>query len=104
MGRIVIVAYKPFPGKEEELDQLMKEHVNILRKEGLATDRESILMKSEDGTVIEVFEWVSKDAIDMAHTNTNVLKMWDDYSKVCEYIPISDIKESSELFSEFSVF
>ena len=31
--RIVIVAYKALPGKEEELRALMKTHVEILKKE-----------------------------------------------------------------------
>ena len=33
--RIVIVAYKALPGKEEELRALMKTHVEILKKEEL---------------------------------------------------------------------
>jgi hypothetical protein len=34
---IIIVAYKPKPGKEAELQQLTREHVPLLRSEGLAT-------------------------------------------------------------------
>jgi len=41
MGRIVLVGYKPKPGKESELEALMKTHLPILREEGLVTDRES---------------------------------------------------------------
>ncbi len=102
MGVIVIVGYKPKVGKENALDELMKAHVPRLRKEGLATDRESVLMKSKDGTVLEVFEWVSKDAIEEAHSNPEVLKMWGEYSEVCEYTPISKLEETSDLFAEFS--
>ena len=60
MGEIVVACYKPKPGKEAALDQLMKTHVEILRIEGLATDRKSIVMKAKDGTVVEVFEWKSQ--------------------------------------------
>ena len=35
MGRITIVAYKPKPGKAEELKELAKTHVTRLKKEGL---------------------------------------------------------------------
>ena len=56
LGKIVIACYRPKPGKAAALDRLMKTHVNILRNEGLATDRKSIIIKAGDGTVLEVFE------------------------------------------------
>jgi hypothetical protein len=55
-GRIVIVAYKPFAGKEKKLDALMKMHVEILRQEGLVTERDPVMMRAADGMVLEVFE------------------------------------------------
>ncbi len=104
MSRTVIVAYKPKPGKEKQLDRLMKDHVPRLRKEGLATDRQSILMKAKDGTVVEVFEWKSKEAIESAHTNQAVLKMWEEFADVCEFVPVATLEEASEMFSEFASF
>lgn len=101
MERIVIVGYKPFPNKNQELKKLMTNHWQILYKEGLVTNRKSILMESKDGTIIEVFGWKSKEAIDSAHRNPVVQKMWKEYSEVCEYIPISEIDKSLEIFSEF---
>lgn len=101
MERIVIVVYKPFPGKEFELKKLIKNHWNILHKEGLVTNRKSIICKSNEGTIIEVFGWKSKEAIEQSHSNEVVQKMWDEFSKVCDYIPISEVKESLNLFSEF---
>lgn len=100
-GRIVIAGYKPKPGKEEQLEKLMGTHLARLRKENLVTDRESIVMKSEDGTILEVFEWKSHEAIESAHSNPEVQKMWAEYSEVCEYVPVSHAKEVSELFSNF---
>ncbi len=102
MERIVIVAYKPFPGKEDDLKNLMNSHWDILHAEGLVTDRKSIICEAKGGTIIEVFGWKSKEAIELAHSNKAVQKMWEEYSKVCEYIPINDVKESENLFSEFS--
>lgn len=79
----------------------MPTHVATLRGEGLATSRAPILMRAKDGTVIEVFEWVSQEAIDRAHTNPVVLAMWERYGQVCEYIKIGDVPEASEMFSGF---
>ncbi len=101
MVRIVIACYKPKPGKEAELDKLMETHVGRLRSEGLVTDRESIIMKSKSGTVVEVFEWKSKEAIEQAHNNPIIQKMWEEYSAVCDYEIPPNIEEFSQLFSEF---
>ncbi len=102
MGRIVIVGYKPKPGKAEALKALMKTHLPRLRQEGLATDRESILMGAADGTIVEVFEWVSAEAIQNAHKNPVVLQMWGEYAEVCDYVPVGSLPEIANLFSEFT--
>ncbi|HEV7925832.1 MAG TPA: hypothetical protein VGR14_10770 [Verrucomicrobiae bacterium] len=101
MSVMVIVAYRPRPGKEALLLQLTKEHVPILRGQGLATDRPPCAMRAVDGTIIEVFEWKSKAAIESAHTNPAVLKMWEKYNEACEYIPLNTVKESSDMFAGF---
>jgi quinol monooxygenase YgiN len=101
MSVMVIVAYRPRAGKEARLLELMKEHVPILRKEGLATDRPAYAMRATDGTIIEVFEWKSKAAIESAHTNPVVLKMWERYAEACEYVPLISVKECSDLFAGF---
>ena len=103
-GRIVIVAYKPLKGKEDALRQLMREHLPALKKQNLVTDRDSILMETKDGTIIEVFEWKSKTAIEQAHTNPEVQKMWKKYFEVCEYLPIGKVEEAGNLFADFTPF
>jgi hypothetical protein len=85
-----------------ELETLVKTHVLLLRSQGLATERESIIMRAEDGTIVEVFEWVSAEAIESAHQNAAVLEMWQSYSDVCDYIPISEVSESQQVFAEFT--
>jgi hypothetical protein len=80
----------------------MLSHVATLRSIGLITDRIPITMEAEDGTFVEVFEWASSEAIEAAHRHPVVLKMWEEYGKVCEYVPISQVPEASQLFSEFT--
>ncbi len=104
MGIIVISCYKPKEGKNETLKALMRTHLPRLVKEGLVTDRASIMMEAADGTIIEVFEWVSDEAIKNAHTNPEVLKMWGEYAEVCQYIPIGTVPEATQLFSSFKPF
>ena len=56
MGDMVIVAYRPKPGQEDALLALTREHVPMLRRLGLATDRPCLVMRSGSGVIIEVFE------------------------------------------------
>jgi quinol monooxygenase YgiN len=101
---IVIVGYKPKPGKQESLRQIMRTHLPILRQQGLVTDRASIMMEAKDGTIIEVFEWKSKAAIEQAHTNPAVLEMWGKFAEACDYIPVAQTPEAADLFSAFTPF
>ncbi|OFW28925.1 MAG: hypothetical protein A3H97_13735 [Acidobacteria bacterium RIFCSPLOWO2_02_FULL_65_29] len=101
MGRVVISCYRPKPAQGEALRKLMLGHVATLRSIGLVTERVPITMEAKDGTFVEVFEWASREAIEAAHTHPVVLRMWEEYGKVCDYIPISQVSEASQLFSEF---
>jgi uncharacterized protein (DUF1684 family) len=82
----------------------MKTHLPRLKQEGLVTDRASIMMEAKDGTIIEVFEWISEEAIQNAHTNPAVLQMWSEYGEVCDYIPVGSLAEAANLFSGFEPF
>ena len=101
MGHYSIAAYRPLVGKDAELLEEIKTHVPILRELGLATDRPSHAMRAKDGTIIEVFEWKSKEAVEQAHTNPGVLAMWERFGKVCEYAPLTTVAETQDMFAQF---
>ena len=100
-GVIVIVAYRPKPGNENELLELVRGRVPTLRNEGLVTDRKPTIMRARDGTIIEVSEWKSQEAIDAAHKNPNVLAMWDKFFKLCDCVPLKNLSETEEMFAGF---
>ena len=102
MGVIVISAYKPKPGKDAELLEAVKTHVPILRELSFATNRPVTAMKAIDGTILEVFEWVSQDAINAAHKDPAVHKMWGEFEACCEYVKLIDVAECAGLFAEFT--
>ena len=104
MGKIVIATYKPQAGKEKILDRLVQNHVKVLRNQGLATLRTPMIMKSADGTVVEVFEWISKQAIEDAKQNKDVQEYWAQYKDVCDIIPLSELIEANTSFSELNPF
>jgi quinol monooxygenase YgiN len=100
-GVIVIVAYRPKQGKEKELLELVRNRVPTLRKEGLVTDRKPTIMRARDGTIIEVSEWKSQEAIDAAHKNPNVWAMWEKFFAACEFVPLKNLREAEEMFAGF---
>ena len=95
-GVCVIVAYRPKPGKGDEVLPLVRSRVPNLRQEGLVTDRQPVIMRSRDGTIIEVSEWKSREAIDAAHKNPNVLAMWNKFFAVCDCVPLNTLAEAQE--------
>ena len=100
-GIVVIVAYRPKPGKENELLELVRSRVPTLEKENLVTDRAPTIMRAGDGTIIEVSEWKSKEAIDAAHKNPNVLAMWNKFFALCDCVPLKSLAEAEEMFAGF---
>ena len=101
-GVIVIVAYKPKPGKtSDEVLAIVRRRMPLLRGEGLVTDRVPTIMRCRNGTIIEVSEWKSQAAIDAAHKNPNVLALWNGMFAVCDCVPLNTLPEAEEMFAGF---
>jgi quinol monooxygenase YgiN len=101
MGIFVITCFKPKEGKDKELLEVVKDHIPILRNEDLITEKVCHVMKSKNGCIIEVFEWKSQEAINEAHKNKNILELWKRFENVCEYIPLSELEETKDIFPGF---
>ena len=101
MGSIAVACYKPKPGCDAALIDLVRNHLPPLRSEGLVTERPPIVMRTADGTIVEIFEWVSKDAIAGAHGNAVVLDLWKRFEAVCAYEVPSNLPEFQNLFQHF---
>jgi hypothetical protein len=98
---LVVVAYKPKLGKEADLIQLTREHVPLLRAEGLATDHPVTTCRAQDGTIVEVFEWVPGGA-ERAHTNPVVRELWARYAAACDIVPLATLSETATMFASFT--
>lgn len=101
MSVLVIACYRPKAGKEAELEKLTAEHVPILREQGLVTDRKPIVGRAGDGTIVEIFEWASQHAIDNAHQNAEVGKLWQRYGACCDYVKLVELNEASQIWASF---
>jgi quinol monooxygenase YgiN len=101
MGRFAIVAYKPKTDKEQQLLAAVRRHLQVLRAEQLVTDRPAYVMRAADGSIVEVFEWRSAEAIHQAHSNPAVQALWADFGAACDYTPLTTLAETHQVFAEF---
>ncbi|QVL30552.1 hypothetical protein KIH39_17045 [Telmatocola sphagniphila] len=101
MGRFVIVAYAPKPGQDEALLNAVRKHLAVLRGENLVTDRPAYVMRGADGTLVEIFEWLSAEAIAKAHSLPAVHALWAEFGAACDYKPLNTLAECQQLFAEF---
>jgi hypothetical protein len=79
----------------------VKKHVAVLRSEQLVSDRAPYAMRAADGTLVEVFEWRSADAIHQAHTNAAVQAVWGEFCVAFDYVPLANLAEARQMFAEF---
>jgi quinol monooxygenase YgiN len=101
MGRFAIVAYSPKPGMTDHLLAAIRKHVQVLRAENLVTDRSAYVMRAADGTILEVFEWRSGEAIAKAHSTPAVQALWAEFGAACDHRPLGGLAECQQLFAEF---
>jgi quinol monooxygenase YgiN len=101
MGQFVIACYTPKPGQLDALLRLVVRHVPALREQGLVTDRAPCVMRAADGTILEVFEWASAEAIDQAHHNPAVQTLWAEFGDCCTYTALAGLAECQGPFAGF---
>jgi quinol monooxygenase YgiN len=104
-GKTPIVAfalYKPKPGKSKELEALIARHIPTRRELELVTDRAPVLVRSTDGTFIEVFEWRSGEAIGRAHQHPRLAMVWEAMGAIADFPPLSALPEANERFPGFA--
>ena len=101
MGRFVIAAYRPKPGQQVALHAVVAEHGRVLREQGLITEQMPQVMQAADGSLIEVFEWQSAQAVAAAHDNPAVQALWARFASACDYVPLNTLAEAQEMFAEF---
>lgn len=75
--------------------------MHLLRSEGLATDRPAVVMRAEDGAIIEVLERASPGAIDEGYNSPRVQAIWGRFAACRDYTPLNVLVESADMFREF---
>lgn len=99
---IAIALYRPKAGKAKELEALVERHIPTLRQLELVTDRPSVLARSQDGTLIEIFEWRSGEAIGKAHTHPKLAQVWEAMGAIADFPSLSSLPEANGRFPNFT--
>ncbi|HEY8270550.1 MAG TPA: hypothetical protein VIG33_06645 [Pseudobdellovibrionaceae bacterium] len=100
-AEIVIAMYRPHDGKLNELEVLVRKPYSTLKEYGLATTREPFIGRSMDGSILEVFEWVSSEAAEKAHDHPAVAKIWEAMAMVCDFGKLNELPEAKNRFPHF---
>lgn len=103
-GKVLsFAAYKPKLGQEEALMKLVERHLPKLRELEFATDRENYIARAQDGTIIEIFEWASMDAVNAAHRHPAVSDIWEKMTLVADFLPVNQLSECQSPFADFKI-
>ncbi|WP_270182713.1 hypothetical protein [Alkalihalobacillus sp. CinArs1] len=98
---VSIALYRPHPGKEEDLQKVVKDHLPTLRREGLITEQTPLHLQANDGTILEIFQWKSIAAKDEAHQSDVVMEVWEKFMAVAEMTTLSSLEEANQPFPNF---
>lgn len=79
----------------------VRKHVQVLRAEQLVTNKPAYVMRAGDGTIVEVFEWLSPEAIEQAHINPAVNTLWAEFGAACDFTPLTKLPETHQIFAGF---
>ena len=102
MGILVICSYKPRPGREDEARRLMADHVPLLRKHALVTARAVTQGEGKDGTLVEVFEWESREKSISAPSIPEIGAHWKAMAAAMEFVPLASLSEAQREFAHFT--
>ena len=92
-----LVIYRPKKGKEKKLQALVLKHAPVLDGVGLITKVPVKVWKATDkrsGEVafVEIFQWKSQKASDIAHQTPEVMAVWEPMGLVLEDLKFSRLE------------
>lgn len=100
-NEVVIAVYRPKPGMDATVREILSIHVPTLRSLGLATSRPATLLRAADGSYLEIFEWVEGGA-EKAHHDPRVMAVWNRFGAASDFVPLSGLPGAGHPFAHFT--
>lgn len=93
-----LVTYRPKPGMEQQLLELVKGHWPALCGTGLVTGDPAIVYEATDKRsgakyFVEIFSWRDEEASSKAHQTPEVMAVWEPMGLVLESMTLAKIEE-----------
>jgi quinol monooxygenase YgiN len=92
------VTYRPKPGKEQELLELIKKHGPALQATGLIVGGLPTIYRASDKRsgekfFIETFSWRDEDAPEAAHQMPEVMSVWEPMTPILAGMQLAVLEE-----------
>ena len=92
-----LVIYRPKKGKEKQLQALVLKHAPVLKGVGLITNElvkvwKATDKRSGDVAFVEIFQWKSEKASEVAHQTPEVMAVWEPMGAVLEELKFSKLE------------
>jgi heme-degrading monooxygenase HmoA len=100
-SRLSLSAYRPKPGRSDELLPHLRHEVATLRARGHITNRPAPICLTDRGEYLVITEWASASSVDEAHEDEVVLEVWRRKEQLVEYISPSDLDKSATPFVSY---
>jgi hypothetical protein len=100
---LALSAYRPLPGRAEELQVFFVEELATLRRRGHVTGRVAPVIRTDAGELLVVLEWASEHAVGDAHEDPEILALWERKAELAEYIAPRALAGSDVPFARWTI-
>ena len=101
--RLSLSAYRPRPGRSDEVLRHLRHEVATLRARGHITKRPAPICLTDRGEYLVITEWATPASVDEAHEDEVVVEVWRRKEQLVDYIAPSDLDRSSVSFVSYEV-
>jgi hypothetical protein len=102
-ARLSLSAYRPRPGRSDEVLPHLRHEVATLRARGHITSRPAPICLTARGEYLVIAEWATESSVDEAHEDEVILEVWRRKEQLVEYIAPSDLDKSDIPFVGYDV-
>jgi hypothetical protein len=100
---LALSAYRPLPGKADDLQAFFTEELETLRRRGHVTQRAAPVIRTDTGELLVVLEWASDHAVGDAHEDPEILALWERKAQLAEYIAPHELAGSGVPFARWTI-
>jgi hypothetical protein len=101
--RLSLSAYRPRPGRRDDLLPHLRAEIAALRERGHITARPAPICGTPGGAYLVIAGWATETAVDDAHQDDVILEIWRRKEQLVEYIAPADLDRSDVPFASYDV-